>query len=91
MRLRVQRADILEFLLKRKSFPRSINHSLGQVEKCLSELPEPQDITSKIKEISAMLMELETRDLKQEALHQLIDDIQAALIVIHDSVKKAYF
>ena len=91
MRLRVQRADILEFLLKRKSFPRSINHSLGQVEKCLSELPEPQDISSKVKEISAMLMELETRDLKQEALHQLIDDIQAALIVIHDSVKKAYF
>ena len=91
MRLRVQRADILEFLLKRKSFPRSINHSLGQVEKCLSELPEPQDITSKVKEISAMLMELETRDLKQDALHQLIDDIQAALIVIHDSVKKAYF
>ncbi|MCW8108435.1 alpha-E domain-containing protein [Alteromonas ponticola] len=91
MRLRISRADILEFLLKRDIFPRSICHSIKQLGKCAGELPKSHVLKEKVKEVSKALANLDTKDLKQDKLHAVIDDIQAALIKIHNVINETYF
>lgn len=91
MRLRINRSDILEFLMKKTAFPRSLMHSLNQLNKCMDELPKPDDIRQEISRVASQLEDLDTRFLKQEKLHKVIDDIQAGLIGIHESIDKAYF
>ncbi len=91
MRLRISRADILEFLLKRDIFPRSIHHSIKKLGKCADELPKSELLKEKVEEVASELVQLDTRALKQEKLHSVIDDIQAALIKIHNVINETYF
>src|SRR3569832_1167428 len=39
MQVRVRRPDVLRFLFKEKIFPRSVSHALGEVARCLEQLP----------------------------------------------------
>ncbi|MCW8092313.1 alpha-E domain-containing protein [Alteromonas sp. ASW11-130] len=91
MRLRISREDILEFLLKRDIFPRSISHSIKQLIKCAGELPKSQPVKEKVVKVSKELEKLDTRDLKQEKLHTFIDDLQTSLIKIHNAINETYF
>ncbi len=91
MRLRVTRADVLEFLLKRESFPRSICHAIHQIRKCLEELPRSENVCDQFEELSVIVEKLDTHALTQETLHHVIDEIQAGLMDVHMAVNKAYF
>ncbi|RDV25954.1 alpha-E domain-containing protein [Alteromonas aestuariivivens] len=91
MRLRVNRADILEFLMKRAVFPRSLMHSVMQLNKCMAELPNRETVCNEIQSVASQLEELDTRSLKQARLHEVIDDIQAGLMNIHNAIDEAYF
>ncbi len=91
MRLRVNRTDVLEFLLKRHSFPRSICHSVHQIKKCLEELPQSDAVCDQFEQLSTIVEKLDIHTLTQESLHHVIDEIQAGLMDIHLAVNKAYF
>lgn len=91
MRLRIRRADILEFLMKGRSFPRSLTHSIIQLSKSLDELPKPELIKAKLAKLEAELDQLDTNELKQEKLHQVIDNIQLGLLEIHGAINDTYF
>lgn len=91
MRLRIRRADILQFLLKKDSFPRSLSHSVGQLRKCLQELPKPEKPLKAVQALANHLDELDTTDLKQDKLHEVIDEIQAAIFDVHVAINQSYF
>ncbi|MCU7554148.1 alpha-E domain-containing protein [Alteromonas sp. ASW11-19] len=91
MRLRIKREDILNFLLKKETFPRSLSHGLSQLEKCLKELPNPKAVQTRIANVRNELSNLDTSELKQDVLHDVIDDIQLGLLTIHDAINETYF
>ena len=91
MRLRIRRADILNFLMKKNTFPRSLTHSLGQLQQRVNELPNPEPVSAPISKLEKELSDLNTAQLKQEKLHAMIDDLQLGLVNIHRAINENYF
>ena len=91
MRIRINRADVLEFLINNKQFPRSLQHGLMQIGKCLLELPNSQSISQQVEALSEELQKLDTHELTQDRLHEVIDDIQLGVVKIHQYINSQYF
>ena len=91
MRIRINRSDVLEFLLTNEQFPRSLIHGLKQMGKCLKELPKSGEIEKQVDALADELSKLDTHELKQSRLHEVIDDIQQGLLNIHNAVNAQYF
>ncbi|GGD56085.1 alpha-E domain-containing protein [Lacimicrobium alkaliphilum] len=91
MRLRISRADVLRFLLLEPRFPRSLCHSLEQVKSCLQELPGHENVIVPIDALSKQLRQASPQSLKQEKLHDFIDDMQLGLIKIAQGIGDTYF
>ena len=91
MRLRIRRPDILNFLMKKETFPRSVSYSLQQLDKWTSRLPNTTLVSEHIHALQRDLANMDTQHLEQEALHCFIDDLQLGLVAIHDAVDKNYF
>ncbi|GGF57325.1 alpha-E domain-containing protein [Alteromonas lipolytica] len=91
MRIRINRADVLEFLIKNHQFPRSLAHGLTQINKCLAELPNSEPIARELGALSAELGQLDTHELTQQRLHEVIDDIQLGVVKMHQAIDKQYF
>jgi uncharacterized alpha-E superfamily protein len=91
MRVRVKREDVLCFLLQNNKFPRSLGHILHQVQFCLSALPNNSEALTEVKAVQQQLIQVKPRLLKQDKLHEFIDDIQLGLNEIHSKTAKTYF
>lgn len=91
MRIRINRADVLEFLINNKQFPRSLQHGLMQIGKCLLELPNSDSISHQVEALSEQLQKLDTHELTQDGLHEVIDDIQLGVVKIHQTIDSLYF
>ncbi|MBR9791263.1 MAG: alpha-E domain-containing protein [Gammaproteobacteria bacterium] len=91
MRIRINRADVLEFLINNKQFPRSLQHGLMQIGKCLLELPNSDSISQQVDALSEELQKLDTHELTQDRLHEVIDDIQLGVVKIHQAIDSQYF
>lgn len=91
MRIRINRADVLEFLINNKQFPRSLQHGLMQIGKCLLELPNSQSILQQVEALSEELQKLDTHELSQDRLHEVIDDIQLGVVKLHQAIDNQYF
>ncbi|NVK58243.1 MAG: alpha-E domain-containing protein [Alteromonadaceae bacterium] len=91
MRIRINRSDVLEFLMKYHKFPRSLSHGLMQIGKCLKELPNSELIQENVNALSNKLEKLNTQKLPQDGLHEVMDDIQLGVVKIHQSINEQYF
>ncbi|RUO75229.1 alpha-E domain-containing protein [Idiomarina seosinensis] len=91
LRLRINRADVLRFLLLESRFPRSLAHTLKQVKVFLQELPHHDDAIKSIDTLQAKLLKAKPQSLKQESLHEFIDDMQLGLIKISEQIRETYF
>ena len=91
MRIRINRADVLEFLINNKQFPRSLQHGLMQIGKCLLELPNSESILQHVESLSDELQQLDTHELTQDRLHEVIDDIQLGVVKLHQAIDNQYF
>ena len=91
MRIRINRADVLEFLINNKQFPRSLQHGLMQIGKCLLELPNSESILQHVESLSDELQQLDTHELTQDRLHEVIDDIQVGVVKLHQAIDNQYF
>ncbi|MFC3203615.1 alpha-E domain-containing protein [Alteromonas oceani] len=91
MRIRINRADVLEFLINNKQFPRSLQHGLMQIGKCLLELPKSDSISKQVEALSEELQQLDTHELTQDRLHEVIDDIQLGVVKLHQAIDSQYF
>ena len=91
VRLRIRRPDVLKFLLLEDRFPRSLLHTLKQVEHCLQALPNNEEIVMQIRVVENQLLDANPQTLIQEKLHEFIDEMQLGLINIFDKINKTYF
>jgi len=91
VRLRVNRSDVLRFLLQEERFPRALYHTLLEVESCLHTMPKHEKPLRLVKKLQRVLQRAKPQELKQEKLHEFIDQLQLGLITINDSINKTYF
>lgn len=91
VRVRINREDVLAFLLTNPRFPRSLIHAIEQVERSVTELPNSKDTVEQTSRVKSYLLNAKPASLKQEKLHEFIDDIQLGLIEIDKQVAESYF
>ena len=91
MRIRINRKDVLRFLFQEVKFPRSLNHALQQVEFCLAELPNSENVISLVRSVKSQLMQVKPEMLEQVKLHEFIDVIQQGINDIHNKTAETYF
>ncbi len=90
-RLRIRRRDVLKFLLQEDRFPRAFHHTLREVKNCLDDLPHNEQPLKTLAKLQRKLMRAKPEELKQEKLHDFIDELQLGLTKINESIAKAYF
>jgi uncharacterized alpha-E superfamily protein len=91
VRVRINREDVLEFLLLESRFPRSLLHSIEQVEYALSQLPNNKGPIDKTHQLRNYLLNAKPSKLVQDKLHEFIDDVQLVLIEIDGKLYESYF
>lgn len=91
VRLRIRRSDVLKFLLLEQRFPRSLLHTLKQVQHCIEQLPNSSDTLEEIKVVEKNLLEANPQLLIQDRLHDFIDEMQLGLINVYNKIEKTYF
>ncbi len=91
VRLRISRPDVLKFLLLQEKFPRSVSHTLNQVDECVATLPKSEHVHSSIGVVKKQLLQAKPESLKQDKLHEFIDEIQIGLSDIHNELSRVYF
>ena len=91
LQTRVNRVDVLEFLLRDDEFPRSYLFCLHEVEYCLKDLPSHESVLRAIARLRRFLRRTALDELDQNGLHELIDHLQLHLSRIHDRIAKTYF
>ena len=91
MRLRVGRADVLKFLLQEKRFPRSLYHTLCEVESCLQSLPHNEKPLKVLSQLQRKVLRTKPHALIQEELHKYVDSLQLGLSKVHNQIQASYF
>lgn len=91
VRLRIRRPDVLKFLLQEELFPRALYHTLREVENCLTTLPRNEKPLQLTTRLQRSLLTAKPQELKQEKLHDFMDELQLGLINIHNSIHTTYF
>lgn len=91
VRVRINRQDVLAFLLLEPRFPRSLIHTIEQVERAVGELPNAKATVLRASTLRNYLLNAKPETLVQEKLHEFIDDVQVGLIELHDKIAETYF
>ncbi|HDP88907.1 MAG TPA: alpha-E domain-containing protein [Thioalkalivibrio sp.] len=90
-RIRVRRPDVLRFLFQESVFPRSVAHATGEVEACLAHLPRNEKPLRTVGTLRRKVQRVRPAGLEQAQLHDFIDDLQAGLARVHNSIAATYF
>ena len=88
---RIRRPDVLKFLLKDKTFPRSFYHALLEVKSCLKHLPRNNALITTLNEVGKKVLRADQAILKQDELHKFIDELQLGLAELHNEITHNYF
>jgi uncharacterized alpha-E superfamily protein len=91
MGVRVQRSDVIQFVMHSDVFPRSIIYCLEQMKSLISPLPNSAEIITSIDKAIDELKAEDVRALQKGLLHNYIDEIQLKLAGIHNHVAELYF
>lgn len=91
MRIRVSRRDVLRFLFRERSFPRSFHHAMCEAEISLSRLPRSGDALELLQEVKGRVAHARPDAMTQEALHDFIDELQIGLNELNRRIGSIYF
>jgi len=87
----VQPEDVLEFLFRNNEFPRSLGHSLQQIERSMKQLPHNDEPLKVVRSVQRKLRRTNCGDLRGEELHEFIDQLQLSLDKINQAIFNAWF
>lgn len=90
-RVGVAGPEAIAFLLTDTQFPRSVDHCLTRVSRCLLELPNAERPMKACAEVQARLVDLDAPSLGAADLHELLDELQEGIADLHDAVAATYF
>ncbi|MDX1487028.1 MAG: alpha-E domain-containing protein [Acidiferrobacterales bacterium] len=88
---KVRRVDVLRFLFQDRQFARSIYYCLFHAEACLRHLPRNEPPLRQLIQLQHVVIEADLQQLKQQDLHDFIDELQRELATIHDQIAATYF
>ncbi len=88
---RVKGSEVLAFLLRDPSFPRSVAHCLGTIDGLAATLPPSVEVTLAVAQATRLVEEASVRSLVWDGLHEYVDDVQQAVHGIHDALDRSYF
>jgi uncharacterized alpha-E superfamily protein len=88
---RVKGTEVLRFLLRDERFPRSVDHCLTEISRCLLELPHHEAAMQVCATIEQVLVTPRVAGLAWDGLHELVDELQLLLIELHDRTAATYF
>ncbi len=91
VQIRVSRGPVLHYLLKDMQFPRSVAHCLGSVEESVAAFVNSKKTLASIRKTVRLIAHVDTDNLSQNELHQLMDDIQLGIQHIHSALAESYF
>lgn len=91
MQVRVRRPDVLKFLFKDKTFPRSFSHTLGEVESCLQHLPRNDGPLRLLAQLQRVVNDAAPEKLAKEELHAFIDQLQIHLANLGEEITATFF
>ncbi len=91
MQARIHRNDVVKFLFQSQRFPRAILFCVQQLERCILELPEYDNVIRKVHQLARMVKGAELNAYDQNMLHSFIDEIQIELNNIHNALMDQYF
>jgi uncharacterized alpha-E superfamily protein len=87
----VSMPDVVDFFFNEARFPRSIVHCLAEIEDCLVEIPNSQDVIKRVRLASKNLSKKNEKEMDVEKLHKHIDLAQQYLGDIHNALNDHYF
>jgi len=82
-------ADAVDYLLGYADFPRSIRYCLNRVAASAKALPHSSAILSQVWSLQELIQTEQLAELSTAQLHQLIDQIQTGLILLHQVILAA--
>ncbi|MEJ2622607.1 MAG: alpha-E domain-containing protein [Candidatus Thiodiazotropha sp.] len=91
MQVRINRKDVLQFLFRTETFPRSIRYCTENIRFNLSRLPKNTTPLKVVKQIDERLMAMSMEKMDNNVLHNFIDDLQIDFADLHEAISKAYF
>lgn len=91
MRIRVSRRDVLRFLFRERTFPRSFHHAMSEAETSLGRLPRSAGPMSVLQELKLKVMMARPDAMSQEELHLFIDELQIGLNGVNQEIGLTYF
>lgn len=89
--LGVNGANVLDYLLHKRHFPRSIGHCLEEVGGCFSAIHNPRVPRRHLNRLISELDEVNTKQLKRSSLHKFIDRFQVGIGQLHTAITDTYF
>jgi uncharacterized alpha-E superfamily protein len=91
MGVRVQRSDVIEFIMHSDVFPRSIMYCLLDLKALIKPLVNSEELIALINEAIDELKSEDVRALKNGYLHDFVDQIQIKLADVHNGLAELYF
>jgi uncharacterized alpha-E superfamily protein len=83
--------EALRFLLKDPRFPRSVEHCLTKVSRCLLELPAHNEPMAGCASVQGQLEDADLAQLAQAGVHRFTHRLQQGLSRLHDLITGTYF
>ncbi len=90
-RVRIVRAEAMDFALRDRRFPRSCLFNLEQLATCLQSLPHSDEAIATLRGACDYLTQADLAALDPAVLHELIDQLQVYINDVHACIASAYF
>jgi uncharacterized alpha-E superfamily protein len=89
--LGVNGANVLDYLLHKRDFPRSMGHCLEEVGSCFAAIQNPEVPYTHLNKLLKELEAVNTKQLKRSGLHKFIDQFQVGVGQLHKAIADTYF
>lgn len=87
----VEKGQVVDFVLKEPSLPRSVNFCLRGVREELKPLKHNEDVLRLLDRARRKLARFDAEEASREKVHIFIDDFQVLLSDIHRAISSAWF
>lgn len=84
-------AQVVDFLLHDRLFPRTMAHCLSEIADVVQALPHAEPVLASVRSTQEMLDEADSAALAKAGLHDFIDRIQVGLTAIDAALRERYF
>ncbi len=91
VRSRVKGDDVLNYLLKDTSFPRSIACCIRHIAEVIETLPNNDLLPEKVVELETYIQKIDTTKTTQNQLRTILDDLQSRLGNLHSAISDNWF